>query len=616
MADPKQVELLRQGVEVWNQYAQTVDKIDLSGADLRDLNLMEANLIGADLRGADMFRANLIGADLRGSDLFRADLRLANLRRVDLWGANLVRANLWEVNLSQANLVGAVLLRADLGYANLSQANLLEADLRGAALNGAELRGARLSRADLSRANLWRADCWTLINDEGERAFTDLSEVKGLTQKQLDGMTGDRGVIIPAHLTYPEHWPELPGEAAVPVYPEAPFVFISYAHANKAEVAEIVHYLRAHDINSWWDDDIALGDKWRDQITDKLAECQAVLTLWTEQSVNSDSVIEEAEVGKGGGKLLHARLDSAPLPHGFGEFQYADLTHWDRRSDTLESSRLLAALKQKLDPDDAKVKQQLITASAVEFETRKGKLMLGDRPLNRPPPAHNPKDLEDLRAASIELIGDIQADFSARNYNFDVGALSLRLSQYATVLSEKSDNWYKHENAVRRIKNMKGETGEEAWGDSLIDDVTILFEHHAKMRKYLQPEQPPAGSPGAIGPEPLASGTADAAAIEEQLQEAISDPKLGDIADPEVAEYFKDLDADLKDSLSQRHYDAQDDRRHRRIMRGLVNLAKAAAGFTTAVAAGLTTAVIGDPTAAHHVLAQFNAILDKLLKIF
>ena len=92
---------------------------------------------------------------------------------------------------------------------------------------------------------------------------------------------------------------------------------------------------------------------------------------------------------------------------------------------------MLAALKQKLDPDDAKVKQQLITASAVEFETRNGKLMLGDRPLNRPPPAHNPKDLEDLRAASIELIGDIQADFSARN----VGALSLRLSQYATVLS-------------------------------------------------------------------------------------------------------------------------------------------------------------------------------------
>ncbi|MDC3394593.1 toll/interleukin-1 receptor domain-containing protein, partial [Planktomarina temperata] len=393
--------------------------------------------------------------------------------------------------------------------------------------------------------------------------------------------------------------------------------FISYAHENKAEVAKIVDYLRVQNINIWWDHDIVPGDSWRDQIRDKLAKCQAVLTLWTEQSVKSVNVIEEAEGGKRQGKLLHAKLDSAPLPYGFGEVQYADLTHWDRRSDTPESLRLLAALKQKLDPDDAKLKQQLITASAVEFETRNGKLMLGDRPLNRRPPAHNPKDLEDLRAASIELIGDIQADFSTRTYNFDVGALSRRLSQYATVLSEKSDNWYRYENAVRRIKNMKGEAGEEAWGDSLIGDVTILFEQHDKMRQYLQPEQPPAGSPGAIGPEPLASGTADAAAIEQQLQEAISDSKLGDIADPEVAEYFKDLDADLKDSLSQPHLNAaQDDRRHRQIKRGLVDLAKAAAAFTTAVAAGLTTAVIGDPTAAHHVLAQFNAILDKLLKIF
>ena len=567
MADPIQYRVVMQGVEMWNKYVFVVDQIDLSGAYVAALGLQGVNLV----------RANLMGAIMR---------------HTDLRGANLVRAN-------------------------LSGADLLRANLRGADLMRANLRGTQLFEADLSDATLWGADCRTVVTDEGARVSMDLSAAIGLTQEQLDEMDGDRGVIIPAHLTYPEHWPELPGEAAVPVYPEGPFVFISYAHANKAEVAKIVDYLRVQNINIWWDDDIAPGDSWRDQIRDKLAKCQAVLTLWTEQSVKSVNVIEEAEVGKGGGKLLHARLDGAPLPYGFGEVQYADLTHWDRRSDTPESSRLLAALKQKLDPDDANLKQQLIMASAVEFETRNGKVMLGDRPLNRPPPAHNPKDLEDLRTASIELIGDIRAGFSARTYNFDVGALSLRLSQYATVLSEKSDNWYRYENAVRRIKQMKGEAGEEAWGDSLIDDVTILFEHHDKMRKYLQPEQPPAGSPGAIGPAPLASGTADAAAIEQQLQEAISDPKLGDIADPEVAEYFKDLDAELKDSLSQPHLDAaQDDRRHRQIKRGLVNLAKAAAGFTTAVAASLTATVIGDPTAARHVLAQFNAILDKLLKIF
>jgi hypothetical protein len=527
MADPKQLEILKQGVDAWNRYRRPGDKIDLSWADLRR----------ADLRGADLSLANLVGA------------------------------------------------------------KLMEAKLQGAELEG--------------------ANCRTVINEAGEREFTDLSETVGMLQRQLESMDGDRGVMIPEPLAYPEHWPEPLESAAVPEQPEGPFVFISYAHDNKTDVAEITRYLRAHEINIWWDDDILPGDPWREQIQANLENCHAVLTLWTEQSVQSSSVIEEAEAGKRRGKLIHAKLDSAPLPYGFGEFQYANLTNWDRQSDGPESLRLIEALRQKLDPDAAKVRQHLDAASDVEFTVQNGKVILGDKPLNTPPPAHNPKDLDNLRTASIELIKNIRADFSERIYNFDVDALDLRLSQYANVLSEKTDNWYKYENAVRRIKNMKDEAAAGAWSNRLISDITALFEQHEKMRKYLQPKQPPAGTPGAIGPAPLAAGTADAAAIGQQWQEAISDPKMRYIVDAGVTDYFKDLNADLTEPLSETPLsDEEDDRKNRKIMRGLVNLAKAAAGFTTAVTAGLTTAVIGDPIAAQHILAQFNAILDKLLKIF
>ena len=236
-------------------------------------------------------------------------------------------------------------------------------------------------------------------------------------------MNVDRVVIIPDRLTYPDAWPEPPGSEVVPEQPEAPFVFIPYAHDNKIEVAGIVRYLQAHNINIWWNGDIVPRDRWRDRIKGNLAQCQAVLTLWTKQSVRSHSVIEEAGEGKRQGKLMHAKLDSAPLPYGFGEVQYASLTDWDRQSDTLESLRLLEALKLKLDPDDANVKQQLETASAVEFAVRNGKVILGDKPLHTPPPANNPKDLDDLRRAFIELIENIRVDFLARNYNFDLGVL-------------------------------------------------------------------------------------------------------------------------------------------------------------------------------------------------
>ena len=214
MADPIQYRVVRQGVEMWNKYAFVVDQIDLSGAYVAALGLQGVNLV----------RANLMGAIMR---------------HTDLRGANLVRAN-------------------------LSGADLLRANLRGADLMRANLRGTQLFEADLSDATLWGADCRTVVTDEGARVSTDLSAAIGLTQEQLDEMTGDRGVIIPAHLTYPKRWPELPGVAAVPAYREEPFVFISYAHANKAEVVEIVRYLRAHNINIWWDGEIVTGDKWRD----------------------------------------------------------------------------------------------------------------------------------------------------------------------------------------------------------------------------------------------------------------------------------------------------------------------------------------------------------------
>lgn len=79
----------------------------------------EANLQGADLRGVDLREANLQGADLQRADLRGADLRGANLQWAGLQGADLRRADLQGANLQWADLRGAYLRRADLRGANL-----------------------------------------------------------------------------------------------------------------------------------------------------------------------------------------------------------------------------------------------------------------------------------------------------------------------------------------------------------------------------------------------------------------------------------------------------------------------------------------------------------------
>ncbi len=73
-------------------------KAELSGANLQDIELSEANLRGANLTGADLTRANLSEADLRNAILSKAKMGKTDLRK----------ANLSEAVLTDCDLHGAV----------------------------------------------------------------------------------------------------------------------------------------------------------------------------------------------------------------------------------------------------------------------------------------------------------------------------------------------------------------------------------------------------------------------------------------------------------------------------------------------------------------------------
>jgi uncharacterized protein YjbI with pentapeptide repeats len=167
MANPEHLEILKQGIDVWNAWRarEPLIRPDLSAASLSEANLSGANLSGADLGGANLEGTNLSEADLsvanlRGANL-RANLSGANLRGADLEGADLRamldRAILSGANLRDANLSGAILFSANLSGANLRDANLSEASPSGADLSGADLRDANLRGANLRDANLFRA---------------------------------------------------------------------------------------------------------------------------------------------------------------------------------------------------------------------------------------------------------------------------------------------------------------------------------------------------------------------------------------------------------------------------------------------------------------------------
>ena len=145
MANQEQLKVLKEGVQVWNQW--------------RARNAgFQVDLFGADLTGADLRQANFSGTDLRQANLWKADLSEADLRDANLSGASLMGATLRRAHLGGADLYGSHLMGADLSGADLSGANLNEVDLREAVLSGASLREAHLMGANLKKANLSGAD--------------------------------------------------------------------------------------------------------------------------------------------------------------------------------------------------------------------------------------------------------------------------------------------------------------------------------------------------------------------------------------------------------------------------------------------------------------------------
>jgi uncharacterized protein YjbI with pentapeptide repeats len=170
----------------------SLDRVDLSDSDLRNIalngsNLSFAILSEADLRDATLSDATLSDAilqhaDLGGADLREADLRGANLSYANLRFADLREADLREANLSYANLRGAKLSGADLKGANLRFADLRRANLSDTYLPFADLSDAYVGGADLSYANL---------------SYANLSGVTGLTGKQIAATESLEGATMP-----------------------------------------------------------------------------------------------------------------------------------------------------------------------------------------------------------------------------------------------------------------------------------------------------------------------------------------------------------------------------------------------------------------------------------
>jgi hypothetical protein len=106
MANEEQLELLKSGVETWNQWREEnpdveidLSKADLNGADLHEANLSKAILREANLRETTLYGVNFNETDLSGADLSNATLINTNFVGTKVDGADISNSKIYGVNV-------------------------------------------------------------------------------------------------------------------------------------------------------------------------------------------------------------------------------------------------------------------------------------------------------------------------------------------------------------------------------------------------------------------------------------------------------------------------------------------------------------------------------------
>lgn len=127
---------------------------NFSGADLRGADLSYGILENATLANAKLSGASMYAVDLREAQLLRADLSRTDLRDAKLEKAVLSLTNLQDADFSAAKVREANLMGAQFRGGIFLETDFTKADLRGAFVTGAVVRDARFDGADFDGADL------------------------------------------------------------------------------------------------------------------------------------------------------------------------------------------------------------------------------------------------------------------------------------------------------------------------------------------------------------------------------------------------------------------------------------------------------------------------------
>ncbi len=295
MANEEQLAILKQGVDVWNQWRKENPDVEI---DLGYANLGSSKFLQEALSTGKHFSLADVAVDLSGINLSQA-----NLNFVDLYAVNLSSANLHNANLTGAQLTGSNLCQADFSAANLLQVDFSWAKLIETDFFTASMGTTFFSNNDLSKAisldavmHVTRSTIGTdtLQKSEGK---IPVEFLRGCGLSDLDieyAKLADPDMSNEEISEITQNIFDLKATRPIQISP----LFISYSHANSAFVDKLETKLNENGIRFWRDIHDAKAGRLETQIDRAIRHNPTVLLILSEHSTSSDWVEHEARLAR------------------------------------------------------------------------------------------------------------------------------------------------------------------------------------------------------------------------------------------------------------------------------------------------------------------------------
>jgi hypothetical protein len=147
-----------------------------------------------------------------------------------------------------------------------------------------------------------------------------------------------------------------------------PRIFISYSRQDKDRVRWIEVNLRHAGYDIFLDEQIRVSEDWEKRLEDEIAKCDALLVVWSEDSIKSSSyVCREVKAAMRFGKfILPVRIQTVLPPQEFAHLNVADLSDWEGNPLHVDWQRAIASLPEA----SPKISTPLSVARAIRLRLK------------------------------------------------------------------------------------------------------------------------------------------------------------------------------------------------------------------------------------------------------